>query len=132
MKNFLHLTLSFLLLILVFSCKKEASVASLNGTWELKSVIGGQPIATPASEKHVVQLRFADQHFEKYDNGQVIESGTFSITAEKKAINNNQANYYLTTKGDNKQYIKLSKNELVVFEGEIAADGVEMHFTKLK
>jgi len=132
MKNLLQLTLSFILLILVVSCKKEASVSSLNGTWEFKSMIGGQPVSTPDTAKHVSQLRFADQQFEKYDDGKLTDSGTFTITAEKKSINNNQANYYLTTHGDHKQYIKLSKNELVVFEGVIAADGVELYYTKLK
>jgi len=132
MKKLLELTFSCLLLITVVSCKKEASVASLNGTWELKSVVGGQLAASPSTDKHVIQLRFADQRYEKYDNDQLTESGTYTVTAEKKAINDNQANYYLTTQGDNKQYIKLSTNELVVFVGQIAADGVEMHYTKLK
>jgi hypothetical protein len=132
MKNLLQLTLSFLLLITVVSCKKEASVSSLNGTWELKSMIGGQPTTSPNTEKHVSQLRFADQRFEKYDDGKLTDSGSYTITAEKKEINNNQANYYLTTHGDHKQYIRLSKSELVVFEGVIAADGVELYYTKLK
>lgn len=132
MKNLLQLTLSFLLLVTLVSCKKEASVASLNGTWELKSTIGGYPVTNPSTEKHVLQLRFADQRMEKYDNGKLIESAAYTITAEKKAINENQANYFITTNGDNKQYIKLTKNELVVFEGVIAADGIEMYYTKLK
>lgn len=132
MKKLLQLTFSLLLLVFVVGCKKEASVSRLNGTWELKSMIGGYPVTNPSTEKHVVQLRFADQLMEKYDNGKLTASAAYTITAEKKAINHNQANYYITTNGDHKQYIKLSKNELVVFEGVIAADGVEMYFTKLK
>jgi hypothetical protein len=77
------------------------------------------------------QFKFNQQNYERYVDGKLIESGTFTLKAVKVKINNNEANFSMLTNTNLQQYIKLSSNDLVIFTGVIAADGFESHYIKL-
>jgi hypothetical protein len=133
MKNVLKLALGLLLVLSVLSCKKEVSVSNLNGTWELRYLVGGQiatasPNYEPGNGNRII---FKQQKFERYDDGRLVESGTFTLTPEKAKVNNEVANFSLITDNNLKQYIKLSPKDLVIFTGVVAADGTEAHYVKL-
>jgi hypothetical protein len=133
MKNLVKLALILLLTFVALSCKKESSISNLNGTWELRSVVGGQLAgASPIiAAKNGNQFKFNQQNYERYVDGKLIESGTFTLKAVKVKINNDEANFSMLTNTNLQQYIKLSSNDLVIFTGVIAADGFESHYIKL-
>lgn len=134
-----NLTLSFfalfLLLITIFSCKKkdsEPSPATLNGTWELRHVLGIQvqgadPNYSPGNGNIFV---FTNGNFKSYTNSKPLDSGTYTIQKEDLAINNNKANYSILLNNKTKFYIKIAKRTLIVFDGVIAADGYEATYEK--
>jgi hypothetical protein len=132
MKNLVKVAFGLLILFVASSCKKEVSTTTLNGTWKLESVVGGQvpAVSLPYQPGSGTQVKFKDQYFEKFIDGKLVDSGSFTLTSEKVNVNNEVANFSMTTQKD-KQYIKLSSKALIIFIGVIAADGVEEHYIKL-
>jgi len=118
-------------------CKKKSAeqdaVTSLNGTWELRYLVGIQvPDIDPnfkAGNGNV--FKFSGQHYDRIIDGKTVLSGTYTISAHKTPVNNTESNYSLVFDNDTKLLINLSKNKLVVFDGVIAADGTESTYEKL-
>lgn len=142
MKNLFILSLSMFLLISVSSCKKEANESTLEGSWELRRVDGGN-VAGLKSDYAAGNgniLKFSGANYERYVEGKVVDRGTFKIEREKQKINNSESNFTITyNRGEqltfasamSKEPINLSSKALVTFTGVIAADGFESHYVKL-
>lgn len=133
MKNIFRLTLSMIVLFTIISCEKKAAGPELNGTWELRHVAGIQvagvdPNFKPGNGNY---FKFEGQNFEKYSDGKKVKSGTFAVTPEDNvAVNNSKANYSIKFNNEENQYLLLSADKMVVFDGVIAADGTESTFEK--
>lgn len=132
MNNSLFLKLGLLLVLITSACSDKNQGVSLDGTWELRHVIGIQVAGVSPDFKpgNGNIYKFKDQTFEKWSDGARISSGTFKLNKEDLPINNNKANYSLLLDDHTKTYIKLSGNELVVFNGQVAADGTESTYER--
>ena len=142
MKHLSKVMMSLLVLLTLFSCKKQKNepAAQLDGNWELRTAFGGNMVGSgeyaPGSGN---MLKFSGNAYERYSNGTKVDYGTFVIAKEKVAINNSESNFNITFTSSNpnifigimKQSINLSANKLTVFLGVIAADGVEYHYVRL-
>lgn len=144
MKGILKLSFALLLLISVIGCKKkneEVSADSLHGSWVLKSVAGGQTAAVPGYKPNNAQvLTFYGGKFQRDENGKEVENSTYIIRPENKQFNDKTANYSIRFNADEKSflntqdriYLSLSGNKMILFIGVIAADGVEMTYERQK
>lgn len=133
MKNILKLTLVLTILFVFTACKKKSLEKGINGTWELRHLVGGMIAgADPNYKKGNGDIYvFNDQKFDRYSKGKIIESGTFVISTERKDINNNHANSAITfSTSTEKYYTNLSGDKLTIFIGVIAADGVEVTYER--
>ncbi|MDB5020974.1 MAG: hypothetical protein JWQ28_2101 [Pedobacter sp.] len=134
MKKALKLGFILFITFVIVSCKKEMSISTLDGTWELRSVTGGQMAgASPNFEPgNGNQIKFNQQRYERYADGKLVETGKYTLSPEKREVNNDEANFSMLSNNNFQQYIKLSSKKLVIFTGVIAADGIEEHYLKLK
>ncbi|SEA49873.1 hypothetical protein [Pedobacter hartonius] len=132
MKKMLTLSLCMILLLSAFSCKKKSVESAFNGTWELRYIEGIQIAGADPNFKagNGNVLKFSESNYERYVDHQLIDSGTFAFQKEEVRINNSQSNYSILLKNNEKVYINLSGKKLIVFYGQIAADGVENHYEK--
>lgn len=134
-KNLTLSLLSLILLITIFGCKKKDSAESpvtLNGSWELRNVLGLQvqgadPNYTPGNGNIFV---FSEGNFKKYANGKLVDSGSYTIQKEEVKINNNASNYSMLLNNKTKLYLKIADRTLVIFDGVIAADGYEATYER--
>lgn len=133
MKNFLRLTLSVIMLFTIISCEKKSGTPDLNGTWELRHVAGIQvagvdPNFKPGNGNY---FTFDGEKFEKFNDGKKADSGTFVLTPEENVpVNNSKANYSISFNKREKKYVNLSDKKLIIFDGQIAADGTDSTFEK--
>ena len=141
MKNLFTLSFSLLLLISVFSCKKETNESTIEGSWELRRVDGGNigGLKSDYEPGNGNILKFSGAKYERYASGKLVDQGTFTLERENIKINNSASNFNITYSRTNqityssptsKESINLSKKSLVVFIGAIAADGYESHYVK--
>ena len=132
MKGIFYTSIIICLLLSAVGCKKKSAETNLNGTWEL-TYIGGVQVAgvNPNFEAGKGNLlKFSGQNYEKYMEGKLVSSGTFSIKKEPEIpINNTKANYSILFNND-KLLVNLSAKKLVIFDGVIAADGTESTYKK--
>ncbi|WP_158800317.1 hypothetical protein [Pedobacter sp. L105] len=132
MKRSLTLSLILFMFITVMSCKKKSAETNLNGSWELRYLEGIQvPNVDPnfkAGNGNI--LKFSDHNFERYENGKLVQTGTFTFQPEKTTVNNTAVNYSIVFANDEKQYLYLSGNKLILFQGVIAADGTASTYVK--
>lgn len=132
MRGIFYTSIIICLLLSAAGCKKKSAETQLNGTWELTYVNGIQvPGVNPNFEAGKGNLlKFSGQNYEKYIEGQLVSSGTFSIKKESEvAVNNNKANYSILFNNE-KLLVNLSAKQLIVFDGVIAADGIESTYKK--
>lgn len=123
-----------LLILCLISCKKKSDESDLSGSWELRRIDGIQIASVDPNFKSGSGniLKFNDRNFEWYEENKLKASGTFTIQAEVKDINNTKSNYsILFNTSTDKIYINLTGKKLVIFQGIIAADGTESHYEKL-
>jgi hypothetical protein len=130
-KKFISLCFGTLFLFVV-SCKKESNVISnsIEGLWELRRASGMFSTAYPPGNGHII--KFTDNNYEISVNGQITQSGRYSIvpdsTAESATCLVIPAGQYtnriiydnnVTAK---KVFIEISGNSLVFLSGCFAYD----------
>lgn len=125
-----------LLLVSVISCKKqkgEISAASVEGTWELRHVEGLQVAGMDPNFKagNGNLLIFKDNILQKFSDGKLVKSTAFTIKPEKVKVNNTTSEASITYDNKDKDYLSVSGNKLILFVGQIAADGVEQTYEKI-
>jgi hypothetical protein len=133
------LTKSPLLILLLFmmlaGCKTTKSLESkLNGQWELRHVKGIQVANVdpnfPKGNGYI--LKFDNGKLEKYAKGKLEESDDYTVKEEKARINNSEVKYSIFFKKANStKHFNISDQKLVIFDGELAADGTESAYEKL-
>ena len=132
MKRIFYTSIIICLILSAAGCKKKSAETNLSGTWELTHVNGIQVAGVnPDFETGKGNLlKFSGQNYEKYNGGQLVSSGTFSIKKEAEvAVNNTKANYSILFNNE-KLLVNLSSKKLVIFDGVIAADGIESTYNK--
>lgn len=116
--------------ILATSCKKNRDGSALQGSWELRTTVGGMLPDQTYPPGNGNRIKFTDTAYEMYEKGALTKAGKYSISPESKKINNDTADYKLVLDGTTTYYLKVSGNKIVIFIGVIAADGVEMTYQK--
>jgi hypothetical protein len=72
--------LLLLLFLLFYSCRKELTIEEkLSGKWELRKSVGGWPGTITYSPANGNTVEFTKMTYARYSNGQLDESGTYSI-----------------------------------------------------
>ena len=117
--------------ILTTSCKKNRDrSAFLQGSWELRTSVGGMLPNQTYPPGNGNRINFTDTEYEMYDKGAITKAGKYTVSPESKKINNSTADYKLVLDNKTTYYLKISRNKIVLFIGEIASDGVEMTYQK--
>jgi len=135
MKNSL-LVVILSLLILVSACKKENRLESkLEGTWELRHVIGFLPPDLqgdrPPGNGEI--YTFQGNNFERQTGGKITNSGTFSVLNEK-SNHNEKLEFKLLLDGDKYDSsipFKMTGEKLVLHFGALASDGAIETYARL-
>lgn len=132
MKLFVKLSFVLMLTAVFVSCKKKGDEASLDGEWELRHVNGIQvanvsPDFAPGNGNI---LKFHQGKMEKFSNGKLVDSSSYTVQKDTMKINNTQASYRIDYANHSKQYFKLDSGKLVIFDGMIAADGTESTYER--
>ncbi|MBE7177496.1 MAG: hypothetical protein INR69_13890 [Mucilaginibacter polytrichastri] len=131
--------LVLILLFLASACKKdrnEASFETLDGTWELRQIMGvqvpGIPGEYPPGNNNTLQ--FSGSSFERYDEGRRTVNGTYRIVDEKGEVNGKTVSQKIIFKtGDNEEteaFISRQGKTLTIYYGQLANDGAEMTYAK--
>lgn len=130
---------AFIILFVAAGCDKEQSLENkLSGSWELRHIKGGfrpvgDPSDYPAGNGRIII--FEGDSFQTFYNGNLSNSGTYSIVKEKANPNGDELSYKIVYQGNLRQpdaFFKVSSKKLVLYVGSIAADGAEVTYEKLK
>lgn len=135
MKTLIKSSLIIILLSTVLmSCKTKSLESQLNGRWELRHVKGIQVanVSPDFAKGNGYILKFNNGKLEKYANGKLEEEEDYTVKQEKTRINDTEVMYSILFKKNNlTKHFNLSGQNLVIFDGEIAADGTESTYEKL-
>jgi len=123
-----------LLLIILAGCKTKSLESKLNGKWELRHVKGIQVANVdpnfPKGNGYI--LKFDNGKLEKYAKGKLEEVDDYTVKEEKTRINNSEVMYSIFFKKANStKHFNISDQKLIIFDGELAADGTEFAYEKL-
>ena len=139
MKKLLLITV---LVTLFFGCKKNNSIPGdqLEGRWEYRGTACycAYPNGVPNNKAGNGDIYlFADGNYKHMQNGQVVKSGTYTISAD---VLNGQAVSRITydgvttpTNGFSLPFFKITDGTKLTFFGTVpaASDGVEMYYERL-
>jgi hypothetical protein len=127
------------LVFLTTGCKKDQSSGGLQGVWEIRQAKGMLLVDYPAGNGNLI--KFQGNNYEMIDNGQVTQSGTYSIVLDPsvstetclvipagKYENRIVFNNSLIS---NKVFFEITGNKLYLISGCFAVDGgVEREYVK--
>ena len=83
-KNVLYLLMA-VIIILGTACKKDKTAGfSIAGKWELRQVSGMIATDYPPGNGNILQ--FSASGYQKYQNGQVMQGGSYTITDDATAV----------------------------------------------
>jgi hypothetical protein len=136
MKNYLVLFMLSLMLI-ISSCEKAQRLENkLDGTWELRYLIGFLPPELrgdrPPGNGYIYS--FQGNNFERRMGGKLVDSGTFSVLKDSSNNNNEKLDYKLVLDGDKYDHsipFKLSDEKLTLHFGALASDGAIGTYAKI-
>jgi hypothetical protein len=127
----------FLLLVIIFSCKKDSAPPPiinsgntvLSGTWEIRHVDFSQIIGPPDySPGNGYQFTFTQSNYLYRSKGKVVDSGYYSI----KIISADTSQLVLNGDDQNpKNLFSIKKDTLILYRGTIGADGDIETYVKL-
>lgn len=107
-------------------------ITILEGTWELRKtrggMLGGNP-NIPAGNGDI--LKFNRQKLERYFEGKLYDSKQFTIIESKVKINQTESTHLLKFGSNVESYFRLEGDNLILFVGQMAADGIEATYVKL-
>jgi hypothetical protein len=139
MKKYLMLFVCLVLFSTISSCKKDPvpNETTLNGSWELRYLLGIQvPGIDPNFKPGNGNIyTFNNGKYQISQQSKAVDSGTYVIQKDERKINNNTSTHsmQITSKvySSRNLYLKISSSTLVVFDGVIAADGIEATYAKI-
>jgi hypothetical protein len=139
MRSRLVATCFCVLIVFFFACKKDnrenkvKSHVSIVGTWELRQATAAMnPLATNYAPGNGNILKFTDQNYEAYKNGQLVRRGSYAIVPDTTV----ETNVCLIFPDGNfqnridladtaiviKQFIQISNDTLSIIAGCYAID----------
>ncbi|HTI12400.1 MAG TPA: hypothetical protein VL832_27700 [Puia sp.] len=138
MKPFLLLIGISISIFIAGSCKKSGvnDAPPLPGAWELRYQQGGYTLNTqtgnfPPGNGHI--YKFTETTYSYYAAGQRLDSGQYRIT--KDTISPFQKNMdkltFTSSSTTRSVFFEFSNNNLVIYNGIIAADGTIATYSKL-
>lgn len=130
--------LHFLILIfatLIFGCGKDKiQPESLEGKWEMRHILGGQIQDAPSDfEKGNGNIiEFSANEYQRIEDGVVISKGTYAIVEESAEIDGTKYESKIVfDDSDQKIFIKVLGNKLLVCHGPTASDGYTVTYEKM-
>jgi hypothetical protein len=138
MKSFLLLICIGISISFAGSCKKSGGDTnpSLPGTWELRYQQGGYTLNTQTGSfspgnGHI--YKFTETSYSYFAGGQMQDSGQYRVT--KDTISPFQKNMdkitFISSNNIRSAFFEFSNNDLVIYNGIIAADGTIATYSKL-
>jgi hypothetical protein len=119
--------------LFIISCEKAEIDSTLQGSWELSSVAGGNLANYLYPTGKGYGIKFTETEYQKYENGQIIKSGTYSLHNEKSFLNDKIMTRIIYDNDLNfpKQFIDIKRSKLTIYYGAmIATDGLEYSYQK--
>jgi hypothetical protein len=125
---------SFRLLIIIAalfitSCEKANVKLSLPGSWQLSQVSGGMIGNQPAGKGYGLELTGTE--YRKFENGQVVKSGTYTLVYEKPLLSDRKM-YRIIYDNDlkaTKQFIDIKKGTMIIYlGGPNVLDGLQLTY----
>lgn len=120
---------------LFFGCGKEKlQPESLIGKWELRRVLGGQIADAPShyEKGNGNIIEFSALEYHRIDDGMVVSKRHYEIVEESAEIDGTEfTNRIVFDDTDQKVFINLSGNKLLICLGPIAADGTTSAYEKM-
>lgn len=121
--------------LLIGACKKnEMKPARLEGSWELRHILGVQVAGAPSdyARGNGDIIKFKGNKYQRFLDGEEIFSGTFEISEGKADIDGTRYSSVIVFDGKTWQsYIKIEGKKLRICSGTIAADGTTMTYEKM-
>ena len=107
---------------------------SLNGAWELRTVIGGFRAPGPdpvyaAGNGNI--WAFTDSTYKQYDKGNLVDSGVFSIVRDTCPATNTLMEAFVPGNDHIKMFYEISMDTLTMYVGIIAADGYIAKYVRI-
>jgi len=146
MKQLFKVMMSLLVLLALFSCKKQKSepAPTLEGSWELRRTEGGYRMANAPrfdnfNPGNGSTLKFIGNTYEVYESGKLRDRGTFEMEAQTPTVSYPDANFVIKFKGSDRTQrfdglqmsISLSSNKLKLYIGVVVMDGTIDTYEKI-
>ncbi|MDQ3292186.1 MAG: hypothetical protein M3Q05_12945 [Bacteroidota bacterium] len=129
----LILLLVLLNLTCILGCRKEKIDNTLTGRWELRSTAGGYNMPHTYTPGNGTILKFEDDKYYRYSNGQLVKSGTYTLV-EGRSFDNRRMNQIIYD-GDTSfptKFLEIRKGKLIIYLGaHISLDGAVVQYEKL-
>ncbi len=117
------------LLLLLGSCKKNATNTALVGTWEIRSAQNGMIPTINYSSGNDSILKFTSTNYLIYSKGQLIRSGTYTIVKDNSfnalVVPSGQFTRRIIFDGDTisfKQFFQITGKTLTIVSGSFISD----------
>lgn len=127
---------SLLVMLTLISCDKEEQLENnLEGSWELRHVLGVQ--IAGASPDHLPGnghiIKFEGNNYQALSKGAVVSSGTFLLIKDETEIDGAKYSFKIDfdQKLDLDMYVKVSGRTLKTSVGSITHDGFTLTYAKL-
>ena len=131
-----NLIICLVSLLFVFSacrkngkCSDDQSEGKLNGTWELRSVVGGFSGGKTYPDGNGNIIKFEGSTYTRYTNGQQYSQGSFTISKEIFPENNKVMDKLKSLDGA-EVFVEITSNILTIYHGSIAADGTRSTYAR--
>lgn len=138
MKSFLLLICIGVTISFAGSCKKSGGNAtpSLPGAWELRYQQGGYTLNTqtgnfPPGNGNI--YKFTETTYSYYSEGQIRDSGQYLIKKDTLSPFNKKMDKltFISSNNIRSVFFEFSNNDLIIYNGIIAADGTIATYSKL-
>ena len=135
MKNLFILCIAAALTISTGCDKESPDFSGLQGTWELRHILGvqiaGAPSDFPPGNGHLV--KFIGDTFEMHEQGKLMLSSAFNVKRDELEIDGERYSFkfvYQDSGHEKAWHVKVSGNKLLMSLGSTASDGVTVTYEK--
>lgn len=132
----MKILIMFFFITLGFACQtEEVQPETLEGTWELRHILGVQVAGAPSQFKkgNGSIIRFVGNKYERIEAGKVLMAGAFTIIKDSAEVDGNKyANKIIYDDQAWGDHIKITGKQMLICTGTIAADGTTSTYEKIK
>lgn len=140
-------TAMYLAILMIFmSCSSNSANKSskpnkaIQGAWEMREQVSSMRTTYPAGNGN--RLEFADNAYQKFENGALVQSGAYKIISDSTAsrevgleLNSGEFTHRIIFDNDNsspKTFFQITGNKLVLLSGFFPSDaGVQTTYEKV-